>query len=298
MKKVLSLIIVSIILLCLTGCTPANVKDVHQKIEQIGEVTIDSIDQIQEANMLYGALNEEERQKVENFAILEEANSRLSEILFVEIKSLLNQAKLLESSFFAKYYDTQKLIEYKTEAKKIIKNSDVSKYESIYIKLNEEINTFNRFIEMEKANSISSETNDGKYPFAIDLTEIEYGFCLAPRFKLSSAYPVNPCFFDSETTDELPLLHFELKGSSGVYSFKLRQVETRWIEVKDENGKKHKAFVNTELVLSDPPDSWMPCNDIYSLGKKSCYLFNDKEKGFTLAIKDLISDNGYILYSF
>ena len=58
-----------------------------------------------------------------------------------------------------------------------------------------------------------------------------------------------------------------------------------------------KAFVNTELVLSESHNNWGEDNDLYPLGKGSCYLFQS-EYGLTLAVQDLVTDNGYILYYF
>ena len=295
-KFALLLCIITIISLC--GCAPANVREVQSAIDDIGEVNISSIKAIEEANMKYDALNEEEKQQVENYEILQKANKRLSEILYTEIKGLIEKSTQLEASFFAQYYDIKNLSAAKENAKNAIDNSDNNKYVSIYTELKTRVDEFNTFVENEKNSSLSVETNNGEYPFAVDSSKIYYGFCLAPYEKQSSAYPSNPCFFDSDTTDELPIFHFEVKNSVGVYSYELRQIDTKWIEVQDGLGNLKKAFVNTEIVLYDAPESWEPNNALYPLGEGACYLFYTEDNGLTLAIKDLVNNNGYILFHY
>lgn len=297
MKKVVSLFLCISLIACLAGCTPSGVRNAQKAIDAIGEVSLDSIEQVEEANSLYDALNDEEKGQVENYATLEKANERLSEVLFAEIKIQIDDATKLENGFFAQYYDTKKIIAAKKEAQDAVDNSDSEKYVEVYKALKSEVDAFNTYIKTEQEKSFSKVTGEGDYPFAVEDSNIEYAFCLAPYVKQSSDYPVNPCFFESDTTDERPIFHFEMKNDVCVYSYELKNVETKWIEVQDADGNLQKAFVNTEIILYDAPDSWMPNNELYPLGEGSCYLFVNEDKGVTLAIKDVVTNKGYVLYS-
>ena len=298
MKKILSTIVCFILVFGLVGCTPKVVKNTKKSIEEIGEVTVKSIEQIQTANRLYDALTEEEKTQVENYDVLEKANKRLAEVLFAEIKIQIEDAAKLENGFFAQYYDVNALVRARTNAQNAVDNSNVDEYVGVYQTLKNEVEAFNNYIKTEQEKSFSKITGNGDYPFSVKESEVEYGMCLASYIKQSSDYPVEPCFFDSDTTDERPIFHFSLKNDVCVYSYELRNIETKWIEVQDENGEFKKAFVNTEIVLYDAPDSWEPSNELYPLGEGGCYLFVNKDKGITLAIKDLVGGKGYILYSY
>lgn len=212
------------------------------------------------------------------------------------IKEELKTTESLQASFFADYYDMKDLEKAKKEAEKVVDSSNEEMYKDVLVELQSQNEAFISFIETEKEKSFSSETGEGTYSFAVDESSVEYGFCFAPYVKQSSDYPVNPVFIEAETTDERPVFHFDMKNDVCVYSFELRNVGTRWIEVQDEEGNLQKAFVNTEIVLYDAPDGWMPNNELYPLGEGSCYLFNNEEYGLTLAIKDEVKGKGYILY--
>lgn len=296
MKKILSAIVCFILVFGLVGCAPKAVKKTQKSIEKIGEVTVKSIEQIQTANRLYDALTEEEKTQVENYNVLEKANKRLAEILYAEIKIQIEDSAKLESGFFAQYYDVNALVKARTNAQNAVDNSNVDEYVGVYQTLKKEVEAFNNYIKTEQEKSLSKITGNGDFPFAVKEFEVEC--CGSSYIKQSSDYPVQPSFFDSDTTDERPIFLFEMKDDVCVYSYELRNTETKWIQVQDENGEFKKAFVNTELVLYDAPDSWMPNNELYPLGEGDCYLFVNKDKGITLAIKDLVDGKGYILYSF
>ena len=83
MKKALSIIVCLILIFGLVGCAPKAIRNTQKSIEDIGEVTVKSIEQIQTANSLYEALTDEEKTQVENCDILEKANKRLAEILYM-----------------------------------------------------------------------------------------------------------------------------------------------------------------------------------------------------------------------
>lgn len=74
MKKGISLILVLVMCLSLCACGKSQaVKAVEEAITDIGEVSIDSKDAIENADNLYNALSSKEKDQVENYNILEQA---------------------------------------------------------------------------------------------------------------------------------------------------------------------------------------------------------------------------------
>lgn len=67
--------------ICLTGCTPSEVREAQDAIDAIGEVTLDSQDAIVDANAKYDALDEEFKEQVGNYPVLENANAEFNERL-------------------------------------------------------------------------------------------------------------------------------------------------------------------------------------------------------------------------
>lgn len=78
MKKLLALLLVLTLMLTLTGCKNKAVKNAEELISAIGEVTLDSGEAITAARTAYDALTEKEVAKVENYALLTEAEATLT----------------------------------------------------------------------------------------------------------------------------------------------------------------------------------------------------------------------------
>lgn len=79
--KSISLVLICLVLtLGLSGCTDPEVKEVMSAIDSIGEVTIESSEAINAANEQYDALDPEQKEQVENYEILENANERIAEV--------------------------------------------------------------------------------------------------------------------------------------------------------------------------------------------------------------------------
>lgn len=76
MKKISVFLIITILLLSLTACHPE--KDVEQLISTIGTVTLESEELIIQAQEAYDALRQEEKAKVSNADILENAQAELA----------------------------------------------------------------------------------------------------------------------------------------------------------------------------------------------------------------------------
>jgi len=73
MKKFLSIMLVLCMALSLTGCKSAEVKAVEAAIDEIGDVSYNSGEIIEEARDLYDDLSEKDKEKVGNLETLEEA---------------------------------------------------------------------------------------------------------------------------------------------------------------------------------------------------------------------------------
>ena len=66
--------------LALSGCVDPAARDTMKAIDAIGEVTLESMDSIDAANEQYDALDAEQREQVENYKVLEDANERIAEV--------------------------------------------------------------------------------------------------------------------------------------------------------------------------------------------------------------------------
>lgn len=284
------------LMLCLTGCSEAS--KIDEEIANLGEVTLESYETLNDINQRYNALPPEDQAKVENHIALDEANKRMAEILYAELAAELEVAKYHAGSFFAQYYDTSALNSDIELAQAALDESDSESYHKYLVSLEEEVAAFNAFIEAEKAKSFSLETNDGECPFAVEESEIVYGIAADPAVKHSSDYPYLVNFDEGDTTDEPTELIFYIKGDEVcAYAVEVTQTDTIWIDVEMPDGTMSKAFVNTELVLSNAPTNWGQNNSLYPLGEGSCYLFQT-EIGLVLAMKDVVSGNGYLMYAF
>ena len=90
MRRKFVIILSVLMMLLLTACTSKAVRDVQEKIDAIGTVTLDSKAQIDEIESLYSQLADEEKTEVENIAVFEEAKKEYD---------TLNAAKLVTDGY-------------------------------------------------------------------------------------------------------------------------------------------------------------------------------------------------------
>lgn len=303
-RKTVAISVISLAL-CLTlfGCTGSQTKAVIDEINQLpelSEIDVNSREALDSANANYDSLSDKQKQNVSNYSTLEEANAKLADVLYSEITKELETTAELEEDYFAQYYDMNGMTSAKEAAQSAIDLSDEPNYSEVYSALHSENDAFKSYLEEKKATSYSVQTNSGEYPFSLDSSEIQYSLCFSPLMKRSSDYPYDVVFIEGETTDVPPVMSFNVKNSSCVYGVEFKQVDTRSIEVQDENGELQETLVNTEVVLSDPPLSWgTGMHDLYPLGEGSCYLFKSRDSGLPMiAIEDVVEGKGYIVFSF
>ena len=94
MKKILSIIVCSVLLLSLVGCVKSDAaKNVDELIAGIGEVTLESEEKITSAEEAYEALTDKEKGQIENKNNLDEARNKYN-ILLEEKKAKEEEEKL------------------------------------------------------------------------------------------------------------------------------------------------------------------------------------------------------------
>ena len=81
MKKTINLILVTVLIVVMTGCGKSEgVIRVENKIQEIGEVSLDSIDAIDAAEVSYHVLKDNEKNAVGNLSILTQAREEYDRI--------------------------------------------------------------------------------------------------------------------------------------------------------------------------------------------------------------------------
>lgn len=298
MKKIIAASCCTLILaIGIVGCSASA--NTEKAIDDIGEVTLESAEALNNANEQYEALSDEEKEKVDNYQTLEKANNRYSEILYSEISKLLEKTEGAESSFFATRYDIKNLLSARESAKTAIESSDTESYQDEYNNLKNETEKYDAFIEGELSDSYSQKCgSDETHPFAVDFSEITSGWAYKPLVLHSSEYPVYLAIQDADTTDTLPdvILQYNVGGSS-CYSVEPTLVETKAIEVQGDDGELHAAYVNTMLSLQDSIRFTTAEQSRYQIADGDLYILSIPEHGICFALKDIIGNNGYILYA-
>lgn len=281
----------------IVGCSASA--NTEKAIDNIGEVTLESADALNNANEQYEALSDEEKEKVDNYQTLEKANNRYSEILYSEISKLLEKTEGVESSFFATRYDIKNLLSARESAKTAIESSDEESYQDEYNNLKNETEKYNAFIEEELSNSYSQKCgSDETHPFAVDFSEITSGWAHQPIALHGSEYPIYFTIWDATTTDTLPDLGIGFSDNSWCYySVEPTLVDTQAIEVQDEEGNLQTAYVNTMLTLHDSVRHTNPDNSRFQLEDGDLFLLTTPDHGLCFAVKDVINNKGYLLYS-
>lgn len=301
MKKLIVLITAMLALsLSLVGCT-SQAQQTEKTIDEIGEVTLDSQQAIDEAQEKYDSLSDEEKGKVANYPTLEDAQKTYVGLLQKDLNDQIEKATTLANGSFAEFYGTDSLTAFNNaleKAKSIATSEDKNALNEALESLKSEIDSFSQFIDSLKSDSRSKQTNEGDYPYSVDQNKLQSGFIMTPLTKRDSSYPYNVCFDEGETTDSPLILGFQMGDKWCHYSCELANIPTTVIEVQDKNGNLQKALVNTEVkIISANTKYGKTDTGLYPLGEHSIYLFCDKNKGITLALADLVTKNGFITFS-
>lgn len=283
----------------MAGCADPAVSDATSAIDAIGEISLESRDAVEEANEKYDALSDEQKEQVENYQELEDANDALDALLYEDLEKQLERGQEMKTGSFSAYYDVTELTAAIDAGYAALADSGRPGCAEEYDALVAEIDEFEEFTASLEDESLSRETNDGEYSYAVEGSDIEYAYQLNPLVKRSSDYPYGVCFFEGETTDAPNTFYFKINNQACcVYYFTLENVSTTLIEVQDEEGELQTVLVNTRLALTECQDNWGQDNSLYPMDEQSCYLYLDKDNGLTLAMPDLVGGEGYITYSY
>lgn len=301
MKKPIALITAMLALsLLLAGCT-SQTQQTEKAIDEIGEVTLDSQQAINDAQDKYNSLSNDEKEKVSNYSTLEDAQKAYVDLLHKDLNDQIEKATAAANGSFAGFYDTDSLRALNDALEKandVIASDDKDALNKALESLKSETDSFNQFVSGLKSDSLSKQTNEGDYPYSVDQSKFQSGFIMAPLVKRDSSYPYNVCFDEGETTDSPLILGFQMGDKWCHYSCELTSIPTTVIEVQDKDGNLKKALVNTEVkIISANTKYGKTDTGLYPLGEHSAYLFCDKNKGTTLALNDLVTKNGFITFS-
>jgi len=83
-KKVLAMLLVVAVCLTVTGCKSGKVRQTEALIGDIGTVTLDSEEAVAAARESYGALSDKDKENVENYAVLTDAEKTLTSLQKVD----------------------------------------------------------------------------------------------------------------------------------------------------------------------------------------------------------------------
>lgn len=137
-RKIILLVVCIITAFCLCGCTSSAAKSTMELINQIGEVTNDSIVSIEKANRAYDALSEKDKGSVSNYNILLDANEALSGIAFSDKICELNTDSISIGDFDSLVEMYDEYTNLSSTAKEYVNNiSDLSNMvaESVVLKV-------------------------------------------------------------------------------------------------------------------------------------------------------------------
>lgn len=112
MKRVIALLLVSIICLSLCSCGKSDaVKAVEEAISQIGDVSIDSGDAIAYAEKLYDILTDKEKTQVENRLVLTDAVDAYEKVVEAETERLRLESLTSLKAIYADLKDAYAIVD-------------------------------------------------------------------------------------------------------------------------------------------------------------------------------------------
>lgn len=280
----------------LVGCVNSEVSSVISEIDELGEITIESQDALESANNAYAALSDEDRQKVDNYQILVEANERFSDIAYAAIQDELAISDELFGSYFAQSYNTQQLESAIADAQKAINDVDEASYGNAYSVLKSENDAFQLYIDQQLDASYSMETYGGEYPFHIEESDLPEEWSFQPLVMQTSSHP-NWVTSSREATDSSSYVNLFINGSSRRYTYEIEQIPTISITVQGDDGELTTALVNTKVQFTAAFNQAVNQDPNKELNERPAYLFVDKDSRILLALQDYDGNDYYVLYA-
>lgn len=302
MQKRILITVITVMLILLSACTSKEAKSVIEKIDNIGEISVDTGKKLEEIETEYEALSEEDKAQVENYKQYEDAVKEFHAHMYGLIKKELETTQKLKVNYFAQYYDLKKVESTKFEAEEIISNSLEEKYEIVYQDLKTENDSLQTYIDNEYEKIFNMQTSEEMgyaYPFAVDETHLPEFWSLKPIVKQSSSHPTWIHKGESEVTDKPPYVSLFINGSSQQYDYKTENIETKKINVQNVNGEIKTALVNTEIVFKQQNRHPVNMDENTLLNERPAYLLVDKgTSNIYIALQNYDGEDYYVLYAF
>ena len=294
-KRIVLAICPLLVAFALAGCSDGGVGEAEKAINDIGNVTLDSQSAIENAKEKYNALTDDGRQKVDNADVLQDAEKRFADLQYSEIKSMLEEADSLMSTYFAQHYDTNGLKAAVDVAEDAIENSQSEKYADALAELESEIAGLNSFIEKEAAESYSAANGPADTPFAIDESKLPTQWLFQPVQKQTGLNPQSVISTDDYDADPNAVIPF-IQGSGRPYSYAISTVPTKMIKVQVPGGDLYDAYVNTEVNFEQLQKEPANRDKNKDLVERPGYFFMTQKGALALALQDFNGEDYYVVY--
>lgn len=250
------------------------------------------------------SLNGEKYKAIENLAnrseslIISSQNER-EEIghAYSSIQENLSLYTQLKNDYFYKdLKDTKKSSYEKTikDSQTVFDCKDINNYVSTAKSLEKETTEIANHLEELNKNIFSEQINiDETYPYAIRYTDgIFNGYRFALVKKQNSLTPTDILFCESTTTDGPDTADLFVEGSSPIYIYTVKNVETKQISIQTDSGEIQKALVNTQIQFSPKQRETAETRRSGNPG----YIFVGKDDDIFIAMEDYNNNPYYVLY--
>lgn len=277
----------------LCGCTSQEAKKVIDEIDNLGPISLESADALEEANADYESLSDEEKAEVDNLLRLESANNTYNQLLTRESSAELEKTDELFEDYFSSSYDTTTLLKLRDALDAASESDDLAHMRAAYDALAAENNLLANFLLQEGEANYTEQTGAGTHPFKVSKSELpeEWNFSLLRKQTAKTPRYVSTY---KEYTDKPAYLVFSGEGTSYGYSFKIKQVNTKEIVVENEDGAIQQALVNTEVRFAARYDG----DKKKALNERPGYLFRRASDGMLmLALESYDGEDFYVLYT-
>lgn len=296
MKRTAAFAAAALLALSLAGCAKSAAQEASDSIDSIGEVTLDSQTAIEQAREKYDALSDDEKSKVDNVFVLEDAETALSQAYFAALKRELQTSESLEGNYFTQYYDAQSFKKAQEGAQNAVNQSAKDLYPDVYVALKSENEALSSYIDKETDKSYSAATGlSDEFPFAVDESSVPSQWSFKPATMPTSSNP-NWVYSSKKATDLPTYVNLFINGSSRDYTYALAQVPTKEVNVQDENGDVVAALVNTEVQFTAAFDQAANNDPSKEMNERPAYFFIDKKGRTVLALQDYDGEDFYNIY--
>lgn len=279
----------------ITGCSDVGVMEAEKAIDAIGEVTLSSGSVIENADEKYGALSEEKKRAVDNLSVLQDAKKRYAELQYSQIKSKIEEANTLLSSYFAQYYDTSGIKAAVATAEEVVANSQSDRYGEVLSSLESELGGLNDYIEEESSNSYSTANGPTDAPFSVDESAIPSAWSFKPVAKQTGLNPDWITSTDDYDADPHAVIPF-IQGSGRPYSFTISTIPTKKIVVQAPDGGLYDAYVNTEVDFEQLQKESVNRDKNRELVERPGYFLMTRQGALALALQDFNGEDYYVIY--